>query len=52
MSTFAVYDSAVETRLESIGMRVDVVGVVMLYTETKYKSAQRVNLCFMNIECA
>ena len=52
MSRFAVYDSAVETRVESIGMRVDVVGVVMLYTESEYKSVQRVKLCFMNIECA
>ena len=33
-------------------MRVDVVRVVMLYTESEYKSVQRVKLCFMTREWA
>lgn len=34
-------------------MRVDVVMVVMLYTESEYKNVQSVELCFMTRgECA
>ena len=43
MPRFAVCDSTVEVRvvIYIIGMRVDVVRVVMLYTESGYKNVQR-----------